>query len=287
MTRRGLTTALAAALAVGVVLAPAASAVKPARQGWWRTSINVGGVDLTALIDPSTVDVPADGMLVAGGSAADQPQAIAAVAYDVAGTVAGPLRLTPHAATATVPGSGAMACPLDEPTFTPAQGGLITDAPRYDCLGAVVATVDADGAYVFDVSTLVRDDAVAVAILPTSTTSRIVFAAPADDSLAVTPALPAGPGPTGGSAMAPGPRASGTATLPSATVDAASAVAPDAQTPAEAAAATDPSSVAAIGAVQAAARGSAGRAYLLLALAAAAGLAWAYAGVPRRARAAG
>lgn len=284
MIRRGLALGVTALLMVaGAAVAPPARAVKPSAQGWWRASLNLLGVDLTAIIDPSTVDVPSDGLLVMGGQNATQPQAIAAVTYPVSGDVAGPLRLLPHAATATVPGSGAMACPLDNPTFKPAQGGIITDAPKYDCLGAVTATVDANGAYVFDVTTLVRGDVVAVAILPTTTTSRIVFAAPADDSLPVkllgpgTAAAPAAPGPlavagTAGvlgasTAAGPGQVKGMTITAPSA-APAASAAGPTAVAPAAAIGATSSSPE----------RGSAGRAFALLAAALVAGLAWVMAG---------
>jgi hypothetical protein len=278
-----------AALLLGgaVASAPAAQAAKPAVQGWWRSSTNVLGVDVTALLDPSTVDVPADGLLVAGGTSATQPQAIAAVAYTVHGSIAGPLRLVPHAATATVPGSGAMACPLDNPTFKPAHGGLIADAPKYDCLGAVTAKVDADGAYVFDVSTLVRGDAVAVAILPTTQTSRIVFASPGDDSLPVktetaapltaAPADTAVTGTTGDSGLA--------AMTPTGSVLGAVTTAPStaAASAAPAVSATTPAAVAPIGATAAPARrGSETRAFVLLAIAVAAGVAWLVAGLPRR-----
>jgi hypothetical protein len=125
MTRGRALVLVVAVVAAAFALGPSARAVKPVRQGWWRSSVNVLGLDITAILDPSTVDVPADGLLVAGGSSADQPRAIAAVAYEVTGTLAGPLRLLPHPTAATVPGSGAMACTLDEATFTPAQGGLI------------------------------------------------------------------------------------------------------------------------------------------------------------------
>ncbi|MBV9665497.1 MAG: hypothetical protein JOZ37_16125 [Actinobacteria bacterium] len=283
--RRGLAVALAATLSLGIVGAPAAHAAKPAAQGWWRSSLNVLGIDLTALLDPSTVDVPADGLLVAGSTTAGQPEAIAAVAYTVQGTVAGPLRLVPHAATATVPGSGAMACPLDNPTFKPAQGGLIENAPKYDCLGAVTAKVDSDGAYVFDVSTLVRGDAVAVAILPTTQTSRIVFASPGDDSLLVkaeapAPALPsatadAATGSFGDAALSP--------PLPGAVLGNETAAPGPAAEAAPTASITAPTAVAPIGATAPTpGRGSAGRAFLFLAIAAAIGVAWVVAGRPRR-----
>ena len=260
-------------------LAPPAQAVKPSAQGWWRASTNILGIDVTALIDPSTVDVPADGLLVMGGQAANQPQAIAAVAYRVDGDVAGPLRLLPHAATATVPGSGAIACPLDNPTFKPAQGGIITDAPKYDCLGAVTATVDANGAYVFDVTTLVRDNIVAVAVLPATTTSRIVFAAPADDSLPVKLLAPQSP------AAAPTPAPAATADVPSATavpgtgqVVGSAITAPTGRKAPAAAASTAPALATVAAEISAPSRGSAGRAFALLALALLAGLAWAVAG---------
>jgi hypothetical protein len=157
---------------------------------------------------------------------------------------------------------------------------VITDAPRYDCLGAVTATVDADGSYLFDVSTLVRGDAVAVAILPTTPTSRIVFAVPGDDSLPVTPAPRTEASPASGAAV-PAPPAAAALELPPATVAAANALAPDAPAAVPSPAAA-PSPASAIGSVQAATRGSAGRAYFLLAVAAAAGLAWVFAGRARR-----
>lgn len=284
--RRWLLVAAVLLLGAAVASAAPAQAAKPTVQGWWRSSINVLGVDLTALLDPSTVDVPADGLLVSGGTSATQPQAIAAVAYTVDGSVAGPLRLVPHAATATVPGSGAMACPLDNPTFKPAQGGLIADAPKYDCLGAVTAKVDADGAYVFDVSTLVRGDAVAVAILPTSQTSRIVFASPGDDSLPVKAETAAPSAPAPADTAAAGSVLDPLASLrPSGSVLGAVTTAPStpAAAPAPAASASTPAAVAPIGAsATTPGNGSAGRAFFLLAIAAAAGVAWVVAGRPRR-----
>jgi hypothetical protein len=144
----------------------------------------------------------------------------------------------------------------------------------------VTATVDADGAYVFDVSTLVRGDAVAVAILPTTTASRIVFATPTDDSLKVTPAAPDTPV---GSAT-PGPTATPSFEPAAPTVAGTRETAAPAEPPAAATAdVAGPSAVAPIGAVQTAeSRGSVGRAYGLLGLALAAGVAWALAGRPRR-----
>ena len=58
-------------------------------------------------------------------------------------------------------------CHLLQPINHPEQGGPLTDAPPYDC-GArkATATLTAN-TYKFDVSGLVTDKMVAVAILPT------------------------------------------------------------------------------------------------------------------------
>jgi hypothetical protein len=266
----------------GAVVSLPASAAPPARQGWWRASLVVLGIDLTTVLDPSSADVPADGLLVAGGSSFEEPQAYAAVAYDVTGrTPAGPLRLEPHPTAASVPESGAVACPLDAATFEPARGGRVEDGPRYDCLGAVPATIADDGAYLFDVSTLQRGDTVAVAVLPATTTSRIVFAPPGDDSLPLAPAGPDAPAPSSpAAAAAPEPSAgvfTGDGTpAPTGTASAAPVVVPSEDTAAPERAGFDTPIPTGPG------RGSARRAYALLGLAAAAGAAWVFAGRPRQ-----
>jgi len=99
--------------------------------------------------------------------------------------VAGPLKLVPAPNTASLPGSKLIACPLTNASFAPAAGGSMSDAPAYSCGSAVVATVDSSGAYVFDVAGLQRGDALAVAILPTAPTDRVVFAKPGDGALPV------------------------------------------------------------------------------------------------------
>jgi hypothetical protein len=268
----------ALALTAGTGLFDAASAARPARQGWWRASLVFLGVDLTAVLDPSSADVPADGLLVSGGSTSEQPQAYAAVAYDLGGrSLAGPLRLAPHPTAASVPESGAVACPLDSEVFEPAHGGRVEDGPGYDCLGAVNATIADDGAYLFDVSTLQRGDTVAVAILPANATSRIVFAPPGDDSLPLGEA--SSPGPPGPVADVPAPAGAGlTDNLSPSPVD----VSPAAPVvgPSEGGAAPAPAGFG-TPIPTGSDRGSAGRAYVLLGLAAAAGAAWVVAGRPR------
>ena len=172
-----------------------ATADAPVQQGWWNgatpldvllDALQIPGLDVP-LGQVSAVDVPADGLLVQGGTSG--PAAYAAVVFDVGtASIEGPLRLEPNPLAVSVPGSQLTACPLDQTSFTPVQGGRRQDAPPYDCLGAVAATVEPDGTYLVDVTTLRRDDRVAIAILPASPSARVVFQAPGDDALPLGPA---------------------------------------------------------------------------------------------------
>ena len=191
--------AIAGALVGLLLVAPLSPtrAAAPSQQGWWEGASPLAavfdllatlGVDLSGV---DAVDVPPDGLLVQGGTAEDQPAAYAALAFDVsASEVAGPLRLVTAPSAASVPGSPVKVCPLDNPSFTPAQGGAPEAAPGYDCFGAVAATIADDGAYVVDVVSLRRDDTVAVAILPAATSTRVVFQAPGKDALPLRAAAP-------------------------------------------------------------------------------------------------
>lgn len=179
-----------AAVAVGVGGGRTrAGAAAPSLKGWWTTllpiaDVGVGG--LGSLRDPQAVDVPEGGLLVQGGSSVDKPTAYAALSFDLgSSSVAGPLHLVPAPSGVTVPGSKLIACPLNDPSFAPASGGAIADAPPFSCSSAVTATVDSSGAYVFDLAGLQRGDNLAVAILPSTPTDRVVFAPPGDDALPV------------------------------------------------------------------------------------------------------
>lgn len=152
-----------------------ARADAPAAQGWWTQ----GGEAAATVFGP---DVPSDGLLVQGGG--DSPSAYAALRFDLPpNAFVGDLIL--HIESAT-PESELRVCPLTE-SFTPAQGGDMEDAPDYDCeADEVAATVgeDADSVTVF-ASPLVREDELAVALLPTEQTDRMVFQEPGDDTLEV------------------------------------------------------------------------------------------------------
>jgi hypothetical protein len=180
---------LAAAVFGAVGGRAGAGAASPSRQGWWKVGLPTAGVGIGGLgnlKDPQAADVPDGGLLVQGGQSVSQPAAYAAMGFDLGtATVSGPVRLVPAPTTASVPGSKLIACPLNDPSFKPADGGAIADAPPYTCSSAVSATVDSSGAYVFDVAGLRRGDSLAVAILPSLPTDRVVFARPSADVLPV------------------------------------------------------------------------------------------------------
>ena len=193
-----LTRVLAGALLAGTALlwcdVPAASAAAPAAAGWW-TSLNPGST-LGSPTPPPPPDVPSDGLLVEGG-ADSSPTAFAALVYELSpGMAAGKLTLTVAANSGTPPGSTLQLCPLSNPTILVEHGGPMADAPTYNCSAKLTAAPSADGSrYEVDVARLVVDDVLAVAVLPTSQTDRVVLAAPDASSLTTTAsAVPDGTG---------------------------------------------------------------------------------------------
>jgi hypothetical protein len=125
----------------------------------------------------------------------------------------------PAPTTASVPGSKLIACPLNDPSFKPADGGAIADAPPYTCSSAVSATVDSSGAYVFDVAGLRRGDSLAVAVLPSLPTDRVVFAQPGADALPVNESPSAADVGVAPPSLDAGAPSSGDGTLPSSSSD--------------------------------------------------------------------
>lgn len=175
----------AGALAVCFTMrgAPAA-ADSPEQQGWW-TVLNPGtggALPIPAQIPP---DVPSNGLLVEGGSASS-PSAYAALLYSLGqGASASTLTLQVTGNSATTPNSTLEICPLSSDSFTAEQGGPISGAPSYDCTKKVTASASSNGtSYQFDASSLVSNGTLAVAVLPTSPTDRVVFNAPDSNSLA-------------------------------------------------------------------------------------------------------
>lgn len=180
--------------------------------GWWRSS--------PLVVAP---DAPADALVVQGGVAG--AMAYGAVRYTLSPDEVPQsltVRLAPGAL--STPTTTLVLCPLTEP-ITPVAGGQMADAPAFDCTSAVEAPRSGDGtSYRFDVAPLVRDGELAVAILPTAPTDRVVLAPPGIDALATddpagappdaTPS-PAGPTTDDGDVAGPSaPATSGSIGLP-------------------------------------------------------------------------
>jgi hypothetical protein len=190
-----------------------AAADAPAETGWW-TSVNPGST-LGSPTPPPPPDVPAHGLLVEGGPDSSSPTALAAVVYQLpANAKAGQLTLTVAPNSATTPAATLELCPLSNAAVIVEYGGPMSDAPSYKCTSKVTASPSSDGKqYSFKVASIVSDDSLAVAILPTSPTDRVVLAAPDQKSLAVT-RMPASGGtggqPTSGTETGTGSSPSGT-----------------------------------------------------------------------------
>jgi hypothetical protein len=129
-------------------------------------------------------DVPNGGLAVQGGPDANSPVAFSAVSFALEpGETAQSVSLAVTANSATTPGAQLMACPLTTP-FSPASGGAMSDAPKYDCGSKATAAPSDDGkTYKFDVSGIAATGALAVAILPVQPTDRVVFDRPTTSSL--------------------------------------------------------------------------------------------------------
>ena len=192
--RRGAVLMVASTLLISSVLAfgTSARADVPSEQGWW-TSANPGGVGGVAApaSPPAPPDVPQNGLLVQGGptstsGAADTgAAAFAALIYQLPdGATVGPLTLSVAASSATTPTTTLELCALTTQQFRAEQGGPMSDAPAFDCTKNVTAA-QSSSSYQFNVASLVSNGALAVAILPTSPTDRVVLSQPGDQSLTV------------------------------------------------------------------------------------------------------
>jgi hypothetical protein len=199
---------LLAAATVAVLLAPSPSfAVTAVQSGWWTSA------PLAA-----APDVPADGMLLQGGPALEQPAAYGAVTFMLdEDEQPGDLTLAVATGSATTPNASMTVCPLTS-DLAPAQGGAAADGPTFDCASNAVAERSDDGStFVVDVAAFAEDGVVAVALLPTTITDRIVLQAPAATSLATSRSSSASTSTgTAGSPIATGGASSGSGT-PSAT----------------------------------------------------------------------
>jgi hypothetical protein len=204
--RRFLIGCAVALLAVGVSSVPA-RADAPRDQGWW-TVTTPGATPLPAQLPaqpPGPPDVPARGLLIQAGAGNTMPSAYAALLYELdQGTTAGKLTLAVAPNTLTTPMATLQLCQLLQPINHPEQGGPIADAPPFNCGKSAKAAPSADGkTYTFDAGGLVSDNLLAVAILPTGPTDRVVFNAPDASSLATQAGdSSGGPAPSDSAAVA-------------------------------------------------------------------------------------
>ena len=158
----------------------------PTRQGWW-TSLsvlrpNIPGAGLPVTYPP---DVPEDGLYIAGGSSS--PEAYAALMYQLPPGLSF-TTLTLHVAPSsfTSAASALLVCPLQpaSASFAPAQGGDTKNAPRYDCTHSAKGMSNATAnTFSFDVRELINGSQLAVAIVPSLPSDRVVFSRPVDGSL--------------------------------------------------------------------------------------------------------
>ena len=115
----GWVTAASVAGAIAMAfLVPSAGADPPTQQGWWWTANQgPGPFGIPVPPPPPPPDVPADGLLVQGGSSDTSPSAYAAVVYDVpAGATVGQLTLAVTPNSGTTPAATVRACALTNPT---------------------------------------------------------------------------------------------------------------------------------------------------------------------------
>ena len=151
------------------------------QQGWW-TAANPGLPAGSGVVAP---DVPEKGLLVQGG--ASSPSAFSALVFQVPdGATVGQMTLNVTANTVSTNSATLRICPLVETTIKPEQGGPMADAPKYDC--ARQTTAKATGSsYKFNIASLVDAGTLAVAVLPSGTTDRVVFDQPDANTLAIQP----------------------------------------------------------------------------------------------------
>ncbi len=216
--RRHLRRSVSAVVMTGALLgtmSPPAAAATGLEAGWWTT--------LPVAVEP---DVSEDSLLVRGGPDPESPIAYAAIDVRLAtGERPQTLTLSVTPESATTPTTTLRLCPLLE-TFTPARGGTADRAPAYDCETSVDADPDDEGVvYEFDVSDLTSAGGLAVAVLPTEVTDRVVLDVPGPEAItsrfeATEPDVAAPPGPpatTPGAqdgSFAPGPSPSPTFSPP-------------------------------------------------------------------------
>src|SRR3954470_14449988 len=200
--RRGCIVA-AGAVALTSALGGWALADAPSRTGWWNAA-TAGGV---ALPQPTT---GADDLHVSQG--ASGPAALAAVAYDLLGTLSDAtlvLKVAPSSAVGTV---AVAACPTTDATWKAGGDQPIDAAPKYDCAHGVPGVTAADGTtvtFLLDAGQQAVTGGLSLALVPQdgATPFSVDFAKPDASSLSAVVETPAvsEPAPAGPAAALPPP----------------------------------------------------------------------------------
>jgi hypothetical protein len=174
--RRVLVAMVASVLASMLLPGAAGAQEGEAQAGWWTPSPITAG--------PDTGD---DELLVQGSPDPEQPLAYAAVTFPLLpGAVPVSLTLTVAPEAATTPNATLAVCPLTDSSFEPARGGAAADGPEYSCDTSVEAGPSSDGTtYEFALAALPAVGVVALAVVPTAPTDRVVLSAPDPSALTV------------------------------------------------------------------------------------------------------
>jgi hypothetical protein len=156
--------------------APAGWAVSSVRAGWWTTA--------PVALAP---EASADQLVLQGGADPGAPVSYAAMAFELEeGEMPSSVRVEVAPGSASTPNAVLTACPLSATEFEAARGGPSADAPAYDCATSVTAEPKAGDivTYEFDVSAFPASGTLALAVLATTVSDRVVLAVPTTSSLA-------------------------------------------------------------------------------------------------------
>jgi hypothetical protein len=174
-----VTAAALVVLAVWLLVAtPTGWAAASVQAGWWTSA--------PVALSP---DASADQLVVQGSADPDAPVSFAAIAYELEeGEVPSRVRLEVAPGSASTPNTVLTACPLTTAGFEAARGGPSADAPAYDCATSVEAEPQPGDivSYQFDVSAFAPSGTLALAVVATGASDRVVLAVPTTSSLEST-----------------------------------------------------------------------------------------------------
>lgn len=199
--------AIAVTLLATVAVPPARSAtIDTLRSGWWTAG---AAPSLPASVAHPTV--PAGGLDVADNFTG--PYSIAAVHIPEPGSPQDAI-LTLTLAKGATPGVAVVACPTTS-RWTPASGGRLADAPRWDCARSAPGVIAPDGVTIAWTvpASFARQGAIDVALVPSATASP--FDAPLSAVKPTSVTFSSGPPPSRADSVSSGVPAAGEPAGPS------------------------------------------------------------------------